>query len=45
MATQLVFPSEEALRLALTGELVPVQVQAGPALVRREEERGLALGE
>jgi len=38
MATRLLFPSEEALRLALTGELVPTDVQAAEARVRREED-------
>jgi len=38
MATRLIFPSEEALRLALTSELVPTEVQATPALAGRDED-------
>jgi hypothetical protein len=43
MATRLVFPSEEALRLALTGELIPTEVQAGTARVRRDEDGSITV--
>jgi hypothetical protein len=37
----LVFPSQEALQLALTSGLVPTEVQVAPARVHRTEEGGL----
>lgn len=43
MATRLVFPSDEALQLALTGELVPVEVQAGPVRYGRDADGAITV--
>jgi len=41
MATRLIFSSEEALRLAMTSELVPTEVQGTPVRVRHEADGSL----
>lgn len=38
MATRLIFPSDEALQLALTGGLIPAKAQAKPVRAQRHED-------